>query len=225
MLHEKMYLNIHTHRKPQSPQEFCIRNAFFPKRIESISHLPYAVSVGIHPWFAGEKVMGFAEKMDSFLAMEKVIAVGEIGLDRVKNVPFSQQIEVFEQQLFFAEKYQKPVILHCVKAISDIFPYLKKTKVPFIFHQFDGNETQLKQLLPYPAYFSFGKNLFTSAKSQHVFTLIPENRYFLETDVAAIRIEKVYKQAALLKNISEEKIKEQILNTYFLADSTDFIVS
>lgn len=213
-----MYINLHTHRKPQSSQELCIRNAFFPKRIDSISHLPYAVSVGIHPWFAEEKVRDFSQKMEAFLAVENVVAVGEIGLDRVKNVPFSQQIEVFEQQLFFAEKYQKPVILHCVKAISDIFPYLKTTKVPFIFHQFDGNEKQLQQLLPYPAYFSFGKNLFVSVKSQTVFKAVPENRYFLETDIAAIRIEKVYAQAALLRNISEEKVKEEIVNTYFLAD-------
>ncbi len=210
-----MYLNLHTHRKPQSPQEFCIRNAFFPKRIESISHLPYPVSVGVHPWFSGEKVMDFTQKMEAFLAMKNVIAVGEIGLDRVKNVPFSQQVEVFEQQLFWAEKYQKPIILHCVKAISDIFPYLKKTKVPFIFHQFDGNERQLAQLLPYPAYFSFGKNLFTSPKSQNMFNLVPENRYFLETDIAAIRIEKVYAQAALLKNISEENVKAQVHNNFY----------
>lgn len=207
-----LYFNLHTHKKPQSPQEKCIRNAYFPAQIGNIAHLPYQISVGIHPWFAAEKNVNFVEKMEAFLALENVVAIGEIGLDRVKNVSFSLQIATFEAQLFFAEKYQKPVILHCVKAISDIFPYLKKSAVPFIFHQFDGNEVQLKQLLPYPAYFSFGKNLFNAPKSQNVFKAIPDNRYFLETDTAALRIEKVYQQAALLKHISEEKVKAQICN-------------
>ncbi len=208
------YINLHTHRKPQSSEEFCIRNAYFPSKIANIAHLPYAVSVGIHPWFSEKKVADFEARMEALLACKNVVALGEIGLDRVKNVPFSPQIEVFEQQLFFAEKYKKPVILHCVKAISDIFPYLKNTKVPFIFHQFDANETQLQQLLPYSAYFSFGKNLFTSAKSQQVFKIVPDNRYFLETDIAPIRIEKVYAQAALLKNISENAVKEQVFANF-----------
>lgn len=208
------FINLHTHRKPQSPQEFCIRNAYFPKQMESIADLGYKVSVGIHPWFAETSVVDFEVRMERLLACSTVIAMGEIGLDRVKKVSFAKQIAIFEQQLFFAEKYKMPVILHCVNALSDIFPYLKKTSVPFIFHQFEGNIIQLKQLLPYPAFFSFGKNLFHSPKSQEVFRSVPVNRYFLETDTANIRIEKVYEQAALLKNMSMEMVEKQVFSTF-----------
>lgn len=214
-----MYLNLHTHRKPQSEKEVLIRNAFFPKKISTISHLPYLLSVGIHPWFAEKIVADFAEKMQALLALKQIVAVGEIGLDRAKNVPFEAQIAVFEAQIALAEQYRKPVILHCVKALSDIFPYLKKTNVPFIFHQFEGNTKQLAQMLPYNAYFSFGKNLFNSPKSQTTFAATPANRYFLETDIAAIRIENVYKQAAFLRGETEAQVIAQIQENWNLVFS------
>ena len=95
-----------------------------------------------------------------------------------------------------------PLIVHCVKAWQDIFPSVSQSGVPVLLHDFRGNETILKQFLKLPhVFFSFGKSLLSSHTAQKIFCLVPDDRFLLETDSAAISIASVYEKAERLSAV------------------------
>ncbi|WP_304066085.1 TatD family hydrolase [Pedobacter glucosidilyticus] len=209
------FINIHTHKKAFSPQEWILRNAFLVLKPQELNVLNYSVSVGLHPWFVTE-VKDVSNKLASYLKIENVFAIGEIGLDRVNGPDLELQKQVFQKQLAIAEAYQKPVIIHAVKAYADIIPYLKRFKMPFILHGFNGNLQQLKQLISYPqVYFSFGKDLLKpDCKAYQAFQEVPANRFFLETDTAPLQIQEIYHQAAKIRKIDIAQLKKQVFYNF-----------
>lgn len=207
-----MFYNIHTHRRPQSPTEKVIRNAYIPKQIEN---LPYNISVGLHPWFIQDNWQEEMEKVAKLSLHPNVKAIGETGLDRFIKTDFSLQSEVFSAHIALAEKVEKPLIFHAVRSYADFPFFLKKLSIAGIFHGFEGNLQQVKSMMNYPVYFSFGKNILRpSAKIQEVLAYLPLDRIFLETDMAAISIEKVYEKMANTKGVDKATLTEQIQNNY-----------
>jgi TatD DNase family protein len=209
------FVNIHSHRKPRLENEFVIRNAYLTLSNERIQNLPYTVSVGLHPWHLSQMTVNeCSDKLIELASSEKVLAIGEIGIDRAIDTPIQKQLSYFEAQLNVARALQKPVIIHAVRSYGDLVPYLKKTKVPFIFHQFQGNEQQAKELLKYNAFLSFGKNLFES-KSEQTFKSIPLEHIFLETDTAHhLHIADVYRKAAELKELHIDELKSIVFHNF-----------
>ncbi|UKJ05897.1 TatD family hydrolase [Solitalea lacus] len=181
-----------------------------------IRQLPYAVSVGVHPWHVEQKNWdGVFFRLNQCLKLPNVLALGEIGLDRSSKVPFGIQRHYFESQLAFAERFKKPVIIHAVRTYTEFVPYLKETSLPFIFHHFTGNHHELEQLLKYNCWFSLGKSLiYPQQKSLEVCKLVPTEKFFLETDTVNISISTVYERAAEVKNISMIELKENVFHNF-----------
>lgn len=206
------YINIHSHRKPQLSNEFIIRNAYLKLNLEKINQLPYMVSVGLHPWNLHQMTVNeCADKLIELATHEKVLAIGEIGLDKLINTPLTTQLHYFEAQLNIARALQKPVILHAVKSLNEFIPYLKKGTVPFVFHHFLGNAQQAKELLKFnTVYLSFGKNVWNEKTIQTI-KEVPLNRIFLETDTTSTTtINQVYEQVSSIKEVSLEEIQKEI---------------
>lgn len=207
------YINIHTHFKPNQ-NVLAVRNAYLKLSAPQLSELPYMVSVGLHPWHIKKyNLTTCTDLLMDVVNLSNVFAVGEIGIDRAIDVPISTQMQYFEAQLNIARAVQKPVIIHAVKSYSDLMPFLKKTKVPFIFHGFTGNIQQAKEMLKYNAYLSFGKILFEE-KYQDVLAQIPNDRFLLETDSAKISINQIYDLAAKAKAIEVDELKSLVFNTF-----------
>ncbi len=209
------YINIHTHHKPRLLEEFVIRNAYLPPHAAKLVHLNYGISCGVHPWFSDKysaaKVMA---KLNDAVSCEKVLAVGEIGMDLSISIPLNIQKQVFEVQLDIASQKAIPVVIHAVKTYYDFVPYLKTTDVCFIFHQFNGNRQQADTLLEHGAIFSFGKNLF-NYKSDDILRFLPEGHFFLETDTSNhLHIADIYRKAAEIRNTEEHILKEELFNTF-----------
>lgn len=83
------------------------------------------------------------------------MAIGEVGLDKVTSTPFDLQMNILQKQLELAKKYDKPVIIHCVKAYSDLIKIKKrdfKMQV-WIFHGFNTSWQVAEQLLQMHCYF------------------------------------------------------------------------
>lgn len=209
------FINIHTHHKPRLPEEFVIRNAYLKLHTEQIQNLPYTVSVGLHPWHLVQMTVNeCADRLIEIASSNKVLAIGEIGIDRAIDIPVTTQTAYFDAQLNVARALQKPIIIHAVRSYGDIIPFLKKTKVPFIFHQFQGNEQQAKELLKYNAFLSFGKNLF-EPKSEQTFKALPLESIFLETDTAHhLHIADIYRKAAELKQLHIDELKSILFNNF-----------
>lgn len=209
------HLNVHTHFKPGSGNEFIVRNAYLRLSSLAIDKLGYHVSCGLHPWHVNR--MTADECGDALIecaSSSRVLAIGEIGVDKAIDIPLKKQLEYFELQLNIARAFRKPVIIHAVRSYHEILPFLKKTRIPFIFHGFSGNAQQARELLKYPCKLSFGKNLF-EAKAREVLRTLPDDGFLLETDSApGISIHSVYEQAALARKVNIVELKSTVFHTF-----------
>ncbi|MEG1972680.1 MAG: TatD family hydrolase, partial [Oscillospiraceae bacterium] len=76
-------------------------------------------------------------KIESLLRKEKVVAMGEIGLDYHYDSPTPEkQKEAFIKQLSLAKELDVPVIIHSRDAASDTFEIIKKFKPKGVVHCF-----------------------------------------------------------------------------------------
>ena len=212
-----IFFNIHTHQYTNQKEVLEIVNQY---PLEFDSSIPN-YSIGIHPWYIIEdRIDNDLQIIENKLQDENCFAIGECGLDKRAASSMALQLMVFEKQLALAEKYQKPVILHCVAAFQELIAVKKKLKltVPMIIHGFSKNIEVANQLVQNGFYLSFGKYLLLNKELELVFNSIPNDRFFLETDTIEQDIKEVYELAAKYKNIEVEEMKAIIgfnFNTVF----------
>ena len=104
-------------------------------------------AVGIHPESAKDNIDKI-EELEKIINKEKVIAIGERGLDYYYGKENKDiQIKLFEEQLKIAEKYNLPVIIHSREATQDTISILKKYKVKGIIHCFSGSTETAKEYI------------------------------------------------------------------------------
>lgn len=214
----EQFLNFHTHNFPLSTDEKSIYNLL----IQDISH--YAdvksqwISVGIHPWYAEindwEKQLDEVERL---ALLPQVVAIGECGLDRGIVLPLEKQLLIFDAQVKLAERVQKPIIIHCVRAFNELILWKKEIKptVPLIIHGFNNKPQMAHQLLLHGFYFSLGAALLRSdSNALKVLKITPLDRLFLENDDHKTPIEDIYETAALVLGTSVLALKNQIWQNF-----------
>jgi TatD DNase family protein len=204
------FVNLHSHRKPQSDEEFVIRNAFHFIHAEKADALPYSVSAGIHPWQLKEDFSLQLNQLTKLASCKNVIAIGECGLDRIKGSAIEIQLDAFRAQIDIANRVKKPMILHLVKTYSDILAFAHLMKTTWIVHGFKGNLIEAENLLKKGARLSFGPRLLTDETMQGLFTSIPLDFIYLETDTKCVLIDEMYHKAALLRNIKMDDLRTGI---------------
>lgn len=200
------YYNLHTHSYTKSTEILELVNQY-PWEFDAT--IPQ-YSIGIHPWYIDENRLALDLRMiEEKLALPECLALGECGLDKRIDIPLQIQIEVFEQQIVLAEKFQKPLVLHLVAAYDELIEIHKRLKitVPVILHGFSKNEQVAKQLASQGFYLSFGKYLRRNPEMETVFKSVPNDKFFLETDTIQETLEEVYVMAAKYKGLTLEEIK------------------
>lgn len=203
-----MFINIHTHHPP-AQDCWSIQNAH--DNFEHLHTLQY-YSAGLHPWYLNALTQESEfEKFKLYSNQKNVLAIGECGLDRLCNTTFPLQEKVFIHQIKWANELAKPIIIHCVRAHRQVLILLKEynNHMPVIFHGFNNQIEIAHSLLKAGHFLSFGKSLFTP-KMETVFSKIPAEFIFLETDDSDLSIQAIYQQAAKIKNCSLEKLSAQI---------------
>jgi TatD DNase family protein len=207
------FVNLHTHKFTNQPDVLELVNQY-PQEFDTA--IPF-YSIGIHPWYiVEERLDADLEIIESKLKEPNCLAVGECGLDKRIEIPFELQQSVFEKQLALAEKYRKPVVIHCVAAFQEIIEIKIRLNisVPMLIHGFSKNERTAKQLIDNGFYLSFGKYLLRNPELESVFQSIPNDRFFLETDTIEEGIREVYTLAAKFRNMEVEEMKQQIDKNY-----------
>lgn len=183
-----LYIDIHTHHPT--------------------SRHPSPQGVGIHPWHAS------AASID-VEAMRSATLIGEIGLDFACDVDHKVQESVFREQLSIAQRWQKPVVLHCVRAFEPMMKILSKYQLrAVIFHGFIGSVQQAEQAIKRGYYLSFGEGAFRSPRTLEAMRTIPLSRLFAETDESSLCIEKIYEMIAAERKIEVAELQTQIENNY-----------
>lgn len=207
-----MYFNLHTHHYTGDAEILELVNQY-PDEFAPVQYY----SVGIHPWrIVPERLEADLELIESKLTDKHCLALGECGLDKRIEIPLETQIDVFEKQLQLAEKYRKPVVLHLVAAFQELIEIKDRlnVSVPMVIHGFSKNGQVAKQLLDNGFYLSFGKYLLRNPELESVFRSVPDDRFFLETDMIDETIRDVYNLAAHYKNISLEKLHNIISENF-----------
>ena len=87
---------------------------------------------------------------------DKIVAVGEIGLDYHYNVDKEKQKNVFKRQLEIAKKYNKPVIVHSRECIQDTYDILKVSSVKGIMHCYSGSVEMAREFCKIGFYLGIG---------------------------------------------------------------------
>lgn len=145
-------------------------------------------AVGWHPQDAKDMQPGDLEWIEELTRHEKVVAIGEIGLDYYWDTsPKDVQDRVFREQIRLARKVGKPIIIHNRDAHHDIVETLKQEKaaeVGGIMHCYSGSWETAKQCLDMNFYISFGGPVtFKNARQpKEVLAQVPLDRLLLETD-------------------------------------------
>lgn len=204
------YINIHTHRYQGSTHHLEFVN-------HSIGHeqypiLPSTISAGLHPWYITEETLSHQKVvLQTVAGQPKVKMIGECGLDRLCATEWSLQEQAFSFQIELANHLQKPLVIHCVKAYSEVLYHLKRqnNQVPVIFHGFNKNVNLALSLVEKGYYLSFGKALRQPA-IQNTLRLLPLQQFFLETDDADLPIETVYDWARSTLSISLAELHERL---------------
>ncbi|KQO21323.1 hydrolase TatD [Flavobacterium sp. Leaf82] len=207
------FFNFHTHQFTNQANILEMVNQY-PNEFDAA--IPY-YSIGIHPWYIKEDLIDEELKIiEEKLQTKTCLAIGECGLDKRIDIPLEQQTIVFEKQLALAEKYKKPVVIHCVAAYQEVTAIKKRMKisVPMIIHGFSKNSQIANQLIKEGFYLSFGKYLLKNPDLKTVFESIPNDRFFLETDTIEESIEQVYELASEYKNITIKGLQEIISSNY-----------
>jgi len=128
----------------------------------------YAI-VGIHPHHADKVEKGWGKEIEILARNEKVIGIGEIGMDYYSYksngiVDPKVQREVFETQIEISHKLKLPLQIHGRQAGKDIIEVLTKNKSrllenPGMFHCFAGSLDYLKSALQMGFYVGFDGNI------------------------------------------------------------------
>jgi TatD DNase family protein len=205
-----MLIDLHTHQ--ESKNKNSILNIIVGKQSIPDWDPDLYYSIGIHPWYL-DSFESNQNVIEKNAAVKAIKAIGECGLDKNSGFSLEQQIEVFEWHIRLAEKLNKPLIIHCIKAFNEIFDLKKQIKstVPWIIHGFNAPEPIIRQCIQQNFYFSIGHHLFNS--KTHIYKLIgiiPRERIFLETDESIIPLEEIYAQYSYITGISEEDVHQMI---------------
>jgi TatD DNase family protein len=205
-------VDIHTHG-PESHEVMAVISLEAVSRETSLQG-DARCSVGVHPWQTDCLDLG-----DRLLELERlcerpnVLAIGECGLDRLRGAALSVQTEVFTRQIRLAERLGKPLIVHCVRAFSELLGLKRKLRVsvPMIVHGFNQRERIGEQLLAEGFWLSFGRALLERrSAASALFPRVPEDRLFLETDDASLEIGAVYAAAAELRRAAPDALRTAI---------------
>lgn len=210
------FLDIHTHKTAQQKGVQSIQSLSLTNDIFLAMPKTRPVSIGLHPWYATLNKLEIQLKYLSVLAKQaNVKLIGECGLDKLKGERMESQVLILKAQVTLAEELNKPLILHCVKAFSELIE-LKgrmKVKVPMIIHGFNKNEALGKQLMAKGFLLSFGAAILKE-NSGAAKLLQQSEIFFLETDDSETSIEEIYQAAANLKKCSVDKLKACIFENW-----------
>lgn len=151
------------------------------------AHYDYIyAAVGIHPENVANLPSDWLLQIRQMMSEEKVMAVGEIGLDyHFEDAPEkSVQKDVFVRQLELAKELDVPVIIHSRDACADTMDILREYKPRGVMHCFSYSAETATEVVKLGMYIGFtGVLTFKNAKKAiSACEQIPIDRLLLETD-------------------------------------------
>ncbi len=160
---------------------------------------------------------------------DKIIAIGEVGLDykySKKKQEQELQKEIFLKIINLSKKINKPLIIHSRKAESDVINMLENSDAKkAILHCFSGKLKLIKKAAELGYYFSVPTNVVRSNQFQKLVEIVDINQLLTETDSPYLSpykgrrnepafIIETIKKIAEIKNISINETANNIFMNY-----------
>ncbi|MBC75684.1 MAG: hydrolase TatD [Halobacteriovoraceae bacterium] len=193
------------------------------------SHEQVYFTQGIHPHDARLATEEAFAKIKDRSSEEKMVAVGEIGLDyHYDNSPRDIQRDVFRRQMEIAIELDRPVVIHSRDADEDMILMLRelapRLKKKGVIHSFTSSLELAKTALELGFYLGFN-GIITFKKAQDVreaVKLAPLDRILTETDSpfltpvphrgkenAPYRLPHIVEKIAEIKELDVDKVYGQ----------------
>ena len=191
-------------------------------------------AVGIHPSDAKKAKSGDLDKIKELAKSDKVIAIGEIGLDyywdKDEDIK-EQQREYFKKQIEIANELNLPISVHCRDAIEDCLQILKDNPVKRggIMHCYAGSLEISNEFIKLGFLLGFGGTVTfkNSIRPKEVAKYVPSNSYVLETDAPYLTphpyrgkenhskyLYLVRDQIAELRGVSPKQVEKETDNNF-----------
>ena len=165
-------------------------------------------TAGYHPHESKDASPSYLKELEEILSNEKVVALGEIGLDFHYNHSNKKtQIKIFKEQLELSKSLNIPNIVHCRNADDDILDCIRETNSSNgVIHCFASNINfanslfSLGYIISFTGLITFAKNLKEIVKN------IPLNKFMLETDspyLTPVPYRGKRNEPSMIRNIAE----------------------
>jgi TatD DNase family protein len=230
-IHRKEYDNIDAVIKSAKEKGIikiinCADNLNTSKEVIKLSNIYEGFlfsAIGIHPNYANEYKESDIEKLEKLLKENKIVAIGEIGLDYYHDsYNKNRQIELLKSQLELAVKYNLPIIIHSREATQDTINTLKEYNLKGIIHCFTGSLEVANIYIKMGYLLGIGGVItFKNSKLYEVVDKISLKNIVFETDCPYLTPEpyrkyknepkyliEIAKYVSDLKNISTDKLCE-----------------
>ena len=157
--------------------------------VEAVTRYPMMYgAVGVHPSDTAELKESDIDTLKKYAAMDRILAIGEIGLDYYWDEPErSIQKKWFEAQIELARDVKLPIIIHSRDAAKDTYDIMKALhaeEIGGVVHCFSYSKEMARQFLDMGFYIGIGGVVtFKNAKKLvDVVRFVPINKILLETD-------------------------------------------
>lgn len=217
------FIDFHTHRRTAAPGVLSIVSVELADWENPAPENPdnRFFSVGLHPRRLPENaaaVKDDLEKLCRALQDDRVIALGEAGLDRLRGPEMEVQEAYSGGVLRLAAELDKPVIVHCVRCYSELISLKKRwaPEVNMLVHGYNSNVQVLDELLRHGFYVSFGSAALKRAELCGHVRRKPEilSRTGLETDASDLTVEEIYQQAAAAFGVDVGELSRLMKNNF-----------
>ena len=142
-------------------------------------------AVGIHPHDAGDAPPDALQRLEELAAHEKVVAVGETGLDYVRDIsPPEMQRALYQRQLELARSLDLPAIVHNRRADGDLLAIIQAVgHAKGVLHCFSSTPDFARQALDFGFHLSFtGTVTYGKNRNEAVLKAVGLERVMVETD-------------------------------------------
>jgi TatD DNase family protein len=212
------FVDIHCHHISIREEVISLRSIDVNEYLKQNDLFNSPCTLGLHPWFISkESCSDNLSILEKIISEKSIYAIGECGLDKLIDVDYNLQIELFKSQILLSEKYKLPLIIHHVKAHEDILKIKREMnpKQPWIIHGMRLKWNIANELLNAGMYLSFGNHLLKS-EPHLIETLLqtPLDKIFLETDNSAIAIDDIFVRAAEIKLMEVTTLKEIVYQNF-----------
>lgn len=155
------------------------------------SHADICASLGLHPWYVGERGADWLARLEELVAGNPV-GIGEIGLDNALDVRNDdEQEEVFLAQMELAVRYERPVTIHCRKAfgrMADLIGAMKERPPHMMLHAYAGSHEMVPVFEKLGFHISICASITRTAnrKARTACVRVSPERLLVESDSPAI---------------------------------------